>query len=66
MSTRKVINYSILPEAKDLLSSKAQELGLSASRLLELVILGLVPSPFGDHNTTDLPGSTRESSLRRV
>jgi hypothetical protein len=38
--------YSLLPAAQEILKNKASSLGLSASRLLELVLLGKIESPF--------------------
>lgn len=43
---RQVYNYSLLPEVKMALADKAQEMGLTASRLLELIVSGKIPSPF--------------------
>lgn len=53
--------YSILPEAKQNLAIKAREMGLSASRLLELILLGKIASPFGGSEIVDNEGSTGQN-----
>ena len=39
-------NFTILDEAHSILHRQAAEMNLSASRLIENILLGIIPSPF--------------------
>ena len=53
---RKPFNYTLLPKAKDILAQQAAEMNISASRLLENILLGIIPSPF-------FPSTSKDSTV---
>lgn len=57
---RKQVAFSILPEAHSNLHNQARSMGISASRLLELIVLAKIPSPFWGSGLPKNEGSTRE------